>query len=57
MITVNEHNELQKMHECITENGMASFDTAYLERYAELLAKSLYGKGDSAPARSNHSLV
>ena len=37
---------LNNMHRELTSNHLASYDTAYLEKYAELLAKSLEGKGD-----------
>lgn len=38
--------QLDKMHDQIKQSGVAAFDTAYLERYTELLAKSLEGKSD-----------
>lgn len=37
---------LSNMHKELTNNPLASYDTAYLEKYAELLAQSLEGKGD-----------
>jgi hypothetical protein len=37
---------LSNMHNELTKNHLAAYDTAYLEKYAELLAKSLEGKGD-----------
>lgn len=56
--------QLSKMHEQINESGISAFDSAYLERYAELFAKSLQGKGDALPTptqdvsvRPNHSMV
>lgn len=42
----NDWNQLKKMHDQIGQTGISAFDTAYLERYTELLAKSLEGKGD-----------
>jgi hypothetical protein len=59
----NDWTQLKKMHNQIAESGVAAFDSAYLERYAELLAKSLEGKGldkrvsEFAATRSNHSMV
>jgi hypothetical protein len=40
-------NNLNNMHRELTQNHLAYYDTAYLEKYAELLAQSLQGKGDS----------
>jgi hypothetical protein len=37
---------LDKMHKELSKNHLAAYDTAYLEKYVELLAKSLEGKGD-----------
>jgi hypothetical protein len=37
---------LSNMHRELTTNHLAAYDTAYLEKYAELLAQSLQGKGD-----------
>jgi hypothetical protein len=34
------------MHKELSKNHLAAYDTAYLEKYVELLAKSLEGKGD-----------
>lgn len=42
----DDWNNLSNMHKELTKNHLASYDTAYLEKYAELLAKSLEGKGD-----------
>jgi hypothetical protein len=42
----NDWDQLKKMHDQIKQTGISAFDTAYLERYTELLAKSLEGKGD-----------
>jgi hypothetical protein len=41
-----EWTNLNNMHKELTTNHLAAYDTAYLEKYAELLAKSLEGKGD-----------
>jgi len=41
-----ESTQLDKMHSQIGQSGISAFDTAYLERYTELLAKSLKGKSD-----------
>lgn len=49
----NDYTQLQKMHEQIRQTGMAAFDSAYLERYTELLAKSLEGKSDAREPRSS----
>lgn len=38
--------QLEKMHHQISQSGVAAFDSAYLERYTELLAQSLEGKGE-----------
>jgi hypothetical protein len=42
----DDWNQLKKMHCQIAQSGIAAFDSAYLERYTELLAKSLEGKGE-----------
>ena len=42
----DEWTNLSNMHNELTRNHLAAYDTAYLEKYAELLAKSLEGKGD-----------
>jgi hypothetical protein len=53
-----EWNELYEMHQQITQYGIQTFDTAFLEKYTELFAKSLSGKGDKIThARSEHSVV
>jgi len=52
---MNDHNELTdeewkqltEMRECIMTSCMQSFDPAYMNSYAQLLAKSLQGKGDT----------
>ena len=44
-----ESTQLDKMHHQIGQSGISAFDTAYLERYTELLAKSLKGKSDVQP--------
>lgn len=51
-----EWDELLEMREKINENGLLMFSSEYLERYSELLSKSLHGKGDTIP-RSNNALV
>jgi hypothetical protein len=45
-----ESTQLDKMHSQIGQSGISAFNTAYLERYTELLAKSLKGKSDIQPA-------
>jgi hypothetical protein len=53
-----EWAELNEMHTKIGNNGLTSFSSAFLERYSELFAKSLHGKGDPAPdSRSDNPLV
>lgn len=42
----NDWTQLEKMHHQISESGVAAFDSAYLERYTELLTRSLEGKGE-----------
>lgn len=44
-----EWNKLNEMHNLLNETGLMSFDSAFLERYTELLAKSLEGKSDEKP--------
>jgi hypothetical protein len=39
-------NNLNNMHKELSKNHLAAYDTAYLEKYVELFAKSLEGKGD-----------
>lgn len=41
-----EREELHCMHQLITEVGTSPFDSKFLERYVELFAKSLEGKGN-----------
>jgi hypothetical protein len=41
-----EWDELNEMHAKICSNGLTSFSSDFLERYSELFAKSLQGKGD-----------
>ena len=43
----SDYFQLHKMHEQLRQSGVAAFDSAYLERYTELLAKSLEGKSDA----------
>ena len=45
-MTEQEWKQLEEMRECIKSSGMQAFDTAYMDSYAQLLAKSLVGKGD-----------
>lgn len=53
-----EWAELNEMHTKIGNNGLTSFSSAFLERYSELFAKSLHGKGDPTPdSRSNNTMV
>lgn len=49
----NDYNQLHKMHEQIRQSGVAAFDSAYLERYTELLTRSLEGKSDAKQPRSS----
>jgi hypothetical protein len=44
-----EWNKLNEMHNLLNETGLMSFDSAFLECYTELLAKSLEGKSDEKP--------
>lgn len=58
----NEHVQLRKMHEQILQSGVSAFDSAYLEYYTRLFAKSLEGKGDlckheSSVTRPKHPVV
>lgn len=41
-----EWNRLVTMRNEILSSNLQSFDSLYLEKYAELLSKSLQGKGD-----------
>jgi hypothetical protein len=45
----DEWDKLNKMHSLLSETSLMSFDSAFLERYSELLAKSLEGKSDEKP--------
>jgi hypothetical protein len=45
-MTEQEWKQLKEMRDCIRTSGMQSFDPAYMDSYAQLLAKSLAGKGD-----------
>ena len=50
--------ELNEMHAKIGNNRLTSFSSDFLERYSELFAKSLQGKGDPIPGNGpNDSLV
>jgi len=46
-MTDQEWKQLTEMRECIMTSGMQSFDPAYMDSFAQLLAKSLQGKGDA----------
>jgi hypothetical protein len=46
------------MHNVLSTSSIQHFDPAFLEKYAELFAKSLIGKGDQpAQPGPNNSLV
>lgn len=45
-MTDQEWKQLVEMRDCIKNSGPMAFDSAYMESYAVLLAKSLEGKGD-----------
>jgi len=45
-MTEQEWKQLKEMRDCIKKSNMQSFDPAYMETYAQLLSKSLAGKGD-----------
>lgn len=45
-MNTEDWTNLNNMHKELTNNHLAAYDTAYLEKYAELLAQSLEGKGD-----------
>ena len=46
-MTDKEWQQLVEMRECImTSSGMTAFDAEYMDSFAQLLAKSLVGKGD-----------
>lgn len=51
----NDYSQLHKMHEQLRQSGVAAFDSAYLERYTELLAKSLEGKSDAREDNIPHA--
>lgn len=46
-MNADEWNQLKEMHEQINEMGISTFNTPFLEKYSELFAKSLEGKGVS----------
>jgi len=46
-MTQDEWKQLVEMRECIMTSCMQSFDPAYMDSFAQLLAKSLEGKGDA----------
>lgn len=50
-----EWAELNEMHAKIGNNRLTSFSSDFLERYSELFAKSLQGKGDPAPRSGPHN--
>ena len=45
-LTDEEWKQLTEMRECIMSSNMQSFDPEYMNSFAQLLAKSLQGKGD-----------
>lgn len=45
-MTEAEWKQLKEMRECIKASGMQAFDSAYMDSYAQLLSKSLSGKGN-----------
>jgi hypothetical protein len=45
-MTEQEWKQLKEMRECIKTSGIQAFDSEYMDSYAQLLAKSLAGKGD-----------
>lgn len=49
-----EWDELNEMHAKIGNNRLTSFSSDFLERYSELFAKSLQGKGDPVPNSRSH---
>lgn len=55
-MTEAEWKQLVEMRDCIKASGMQAFDPAYMDSYAQLLSKSLAGKGDPpVPADFNYS--
>ncbi len=46
-MNTEDWTNLNNMHKELTSNHLAAYDTAYLEKYTELLTKSLEGKGDT----------
>jgi hypothetical protein len=46
-MTDQEWKQLNEMRECIMSSGLQSFDAEYMDSFAQLLAKSLQGKGDA----------
>lgn len=50
-----EWTELNEMHAKIGNNRLTSFSSDFLERYSELFAKSLRGKGDPVPNSRPHN--
>jgi hypothetical protein len=53
-----EWDRLVSMRNEIQSSNIQSFDSLYLEEYAELLSKSLEGKGDRPlHSRSHNSMV
>jgi hypothetical protein len=45
-MTQEEWDQLVSMRRQISDSSITSFNSLYLERYTELLAKSLAGKGN-----------
>lgn len=57
-MTPQDSAELDKMHNILSTSSLQHFDPVFLEKYAELFAKSLAGKGDQpAQSRPDNSLV
>jgi len=45
-MTDQEWKQLTEMRECIMTSGIQAFDSEYMDSFAQLLAKSLAGKGN-----------
>ena len=53
-MTDQEWQQLTEMREYImTSSGMQSFDSEYMDSFAQLLAKSLQGKGNGVVSNEN----
>ena len=48
MITPEELDRVQQLHDLIRDNGLMVMRTEELEEWTELFAKSLSGKGDQS---------